>query len=313
MKESAPSSISTGSDKIDTSPHQDDNKRATITAGAQQGELAAKKPKWWRRLSGRKATKSQRACLGRMIDRGFVVTKLPPPNGPPFELGSIFSNPQSEIVVELGFGNGNNLFSLAQQNPHVRYLGAEMYQPGVCNLLKRIEESTLVKIEEKIDSAHVENEVSSPLDSFDNLRIYGGDGIRLLQSLPSQSVSTIILTFPDPFPNENQIKWRILQHPTVLLLERVLMPKNQISKENLPLTELSSRFFLATDHVKFHDWTTSLFQQRTQAFGGPWKQIAPVPSRAFWLPVISQYESKGLEEGRETLLQCWELSGDSIN
>ena len=33
--------------------------------------------------------------------------------------------------------------------------------------------------------------------------------------------------------------------------------------------------------------------------------IEPCPDRSEWLPAVSRYERKGLEEGRSTKLSCW--------
>ena len=37
-----------------------------------------------------------------------------------------------------------------------------------------------------------------------------------------------------------------------------------------------------------------------------WKEVTPTPDRSSWLPVVSYYEQKGIDEGRKTMLQCWE-------
>ena len=37
-----------------------------------------------------------------------------------------------------------------------------------------------------------------------------------------------------------------------------------------------------------------------------WKEVTPTPNRSSWLPVVSYYEQKGIDEGRKTMLQCWE-------
>src|SRR5262245_39893566 len=38
-------------------------------------------------------------------------------------------------VLEIGFGNGENLAALAQRNPERNYLGIEVHRPGVGRLL----------------------------------------------------------------------------------------------------------------------------------------------------------------------------------
>ena len=37
-----------------------------------------------------------------------------------------------------------------------------------------------------------------------------------------------------------------------------------------------------------------------------WEEVVPCPDRENWLPAVSYYEQKGLDEGRSTMLQCWQ-------
>jgi len=73
-------------------------------------------------------------------------------------------------------------------------------------------------------------------------------------------------------------------------------------------------FYLATDIQGFDVWTRGLFlkrqkEQKELSSSCPvvWEEVIPCPSRTEWLPLISQYEQKGLNEGRQTHLQCWML------
>ena len=89
----------------------------------------------------------------------------------------------------------------------------------------------------------------------------------------------------------------------------------------------SGRVYIATDATCFNDWTRKIFHQEeataaatsnnndeeeedqsntTDATHSNWKEVIPTPDRESWLPIISYYEQKGLDEGRHTMLQCWE-------
>merc|ERR1712070_765980 len=47
-------------------------------------------------------------------------------------------------------------------------------------------------------------------------RIHTGDGYKLLPKLPDGSLSAILITFPDPFPKESDVNYRLVQHQTLL-------------------------------------------------------------------------------------------------
>ena len=91
----------------------------------------------------------------------------------------------------------------------------------------------------------------------------------------------------------------------------------------------SGRVYIATDATCFNDWTRNIFNQEVAAAAATsnnndekeedqsnntgatnthsnWKEVIPTPDRESWLPIISYYEQKGLDEGRHTMLQCWE-------
>ena len=148
-------------------------------------------------------------------------------------------------------------------------------------------------------------------DPYSNVRIYPGDGVKLLPYIPSNSLSTILVTFPDPFPQKGQEKWRVMQEHTLFDFHRVLKKS-------------TGRLFLATDDENFHIWTHGLVnrinsktitmknydatdQLRTTYF----RLVEPCPNRLDWLPAISRYEQKGWDEGRKTNLSCWEAVADT--
>jgi hypothetical protein len=140
---------------------------------------------------------------------------------------------------------------------------------------------------------------------YRNVRVYGGDGIVLLENCVTPgSLDAILITFPDPFPSDKP--HRILQVHTVAAIYRCLAP--------------GGRLCLATDHPVFYEWslrtveTWNSLQEQRQA-----SSLSPAPSsiiqrlerisdfdRTRWLPVVSRYERKGWDEGRATLLACWE-------
>ena len=147
---------------------------------------------------------------------------------------------------------------------------------------------------------------SSSSSPYQNIRILPGDGIKLLKHFPANYIDAILITFPDPWPNENEHDWRVIQSGILKDMHSVLV-------------SCGSRVYVATDAECFNNWTNSIFKQESGEVGVEededvgktintphWKEVTPTPNRSSWLPVVSYYEQKGLDEGRKTMLQCWE-------
>ena len=58
--------------------------------------------------------------------------------------------------------------------------------------------TTILTNEKKIQSSRL---------PYDNLRIFPGDGVKLLGFLPENSIDEIYLTHPDPWPKEQDHHW----------------------------------------------------------------------------------------------------------
>ena len=107
----------------------------------------------------------------------------------------------SDIWLEIGFGAGEHLYTLAKANPQVGLIGAEPYEAGVAKLLTKLADAPL-----------------------NNVRIYEGDGREILEKLPEASLGRFFLLFPDPWPKTRHHKRRFLQMETLDLLAKVLKP-----------------------------------------------------------------------------------------
>ena len=144
--------------------------------------------------------------------------------------------------------------------------------------------------------------ISNSDSLYSNLRLYGGDGVKLLPYIPSHSMAAVLVTFPDPFPKDAQMAFRVLQKHTLLEIHRVLLRQG-------------GRLFLATDHEGHHEWCHATIGQVNRDYKDsnnsssndthPLFGEVEVTDRTEWLPVISKYEQKGWNEGRHTNLSCW--------
>lgn len=99
-------------------------------------------------------------------------------------------------IVEIGFGNGDNLLALAASRPAEDFLGIEVHRPGVGRLLLQLQERRL-----------------------GNVRVVCRDAVEVLERyLGGQCLDEILILFPDPWPKKRHHKRRLIQPPFVALL-----------------------------------------------------------------------------------------------
>jgi len=121
--------------------------------------------------------------------------------GQPLDLRQIFGN-DNPVCMEIGFGNGASLATMAAAHPDTNYLGVEVHGPGVGHLLLEIGERRL-----------------------ENVHIIRHDAIEVLQKgLAPASLQGLFLFFPDPWHKKRHHKRRILNPAFVELAARVLCP-----------------------------------------------------------------------------------------
>jgi tRNA (guanine-N7-)-methyltransferase len=106
------------------------------------------------------------------------------------------------LVLEIGFGNGEQILARAIRAPHTNFLGIEVHEPGVGHLLLAAEQAGLT-----------------------NLRIIGHDAVEVLRTqIPGASLDEVQILFPDPWPKKRHHKRRLIQAPFMELLAPRLRP-----------------------------------------------------------------------------------------
>jgi len=117
------------------------------------------------------------------------------PGAAPLNLDAVYGR-RARRVAEIGFGNGDNLLTLAAARPAEDFLGVEVHRPGVGRLLLQLQERGLA-----------------------NVRVVCGDAVEMLErNLTSQCLDEILILFPDPWPKKRHHKRRLIQPPFVALL-----------------------------------------------------------------------------------------------
>ena len=103
-------------------------------------------------------------------------------------------------VLEIGFGMGHSLLTMALNDPDKNFIGIEVHRPGVGALLNNIGRCNL-----------------------NNVRIYCDDAVDILsQCIPDNSLHRVQIYFPDPWHKKKHNKRRLIQAPFVKLLHTKL-------------------------------------------------------------------------------------------
>jgi tRNA (guanine-N7-)-methyltransferase len=112
----------------------------------------------------------------------------------PLDLVAIFGR-RAPRCLEIGFGIGEVIGSLAQEHPHIDYLGIEVHRPGVGRLLLRAGQSNLR-----------------------NLRIICHDAVEVLKdNVGNDAFDEILVFFPDPWHKKRHHKRRLVEPEFVAL------------------------------------------------------------------------------------------------
>lgn len=160
------------------------------------------------RTFGRRHGKKLSARKERLIE--VILPKIAP------------TAPESNNIMEIGFGAGEHMRDLALDFPGQIIVGAEPFVNGVAALLSAICD-----------------ENDNILPEYKNLRIWPDD-VRLLFDKMKFKFSQIWVLHPDPWPKARHEKRRLLNADFLNLLGQNLAPGGVI--------------IIGTDHWEYYDW-----------------------------------------------------------
>lgn len=147
---------------------------------------------------GRMTDAQKQAISGHWADMGLTVPSAPDT----FDWSAIFGR-TAPRVLEIGFGMGDTLVTLAAQNPDTDFIGIEVHQPGVGACISKAKALGL-----------------------SNIRVISHDAYQVLASaIPVGSIDKVLLLFPDPWPKVRHHKRRLVQPAFMALVARVLSPQ----------------------------------------------------------------------------------------
>lgn len=109
---------------------------------------------------------------------------------------------EADTIVEIGFGMGTSLLTMAKENPRLNYLGIEVHQAGVGSLAADLYDNQLT-----------------------NVRIAAFDAVEVFQSqLGDDAISGVQIFFPDPWHKKRHHKRRLIQTDFINVLVKKIKP-----------------------------------------------------------------------------------------
>lgn len=187
------------------------------------------KPKFFGRRKGRVIRKAKSFLLENFLPRVRIGAEEK------LNLSACFPEAKQGYCLEIGFGDGEHLAALSQEMPEYGFVGVEVYQNGVANLLTLM---TGIKDGREEDLAA---EVKLLSQRVDNVRVYDDDVRLLFGALPDEVFDKIYLLFPDPWPKTKHAGRRFINPDNLKVLARVLKKGGILQ--------------VATDHPVYKRWT----------------------------------------------------------
>ena len=226
------------------------------------------KPKFYGRRKGRTIRKAKSTLLEAFLPEIKITDQSV------FDKEKLFGKPVEKVALEIGFGDGQHLAGQAKNNPDTGFIGAEVFQNGVANLLTLI---TGIK-----EGSHLPEKISLEEGRVDNIRVFDDDIRLLFAKIPDNFLDKVFILFPDPWPKKRHAHRRFVNPDNLKEIARI-MKKGGILR-------------IATDHKIYKGWALRQVKENgnfvwTAKCGNDWKK-----EPADW--VQTKYQLKALREGR---------------
>lgn len=164
------------------------------------------------------------------------------------------------LVLEIGFGSGNSLLSLAKAHPEINFIGIETYKPGIGALLLAMKEQEVT-----------------------NIRLYDADAVDVLEKcIRCDSLQAAQLFFPDPWQKRRHNGRRLIQPEFLKLLNSRL--------------QVGGQLHLATDWADYAEQMMQVLSASTELRNTA--GVGEFSERSAHRPVITKFERRALREGR---------------
>lgn len=187
-------------------------------------------------------------------------------DGKPWDLAAVFGR-KADTVVEIGFGMGHSLQTMARQQPETNFIGIEVHRAGVGSLAADLHDHQLT-----------------------NVRLVPHDAVIVFkQQLAEQSLAGVQIFFPDPWHKKRHNKRRLIQPEFIASI--------------VPLLKKDGFIHCATDWQDYADHIYTVLEgceslRNSQAEGG----FSPRPESR----PLTKFEQRGtrLGHGVWDLIYC---------
>lgn len=151
-----------------------------------------------RRLYGRAQGHKLRGGQQELLDT--LLPRVAVPAAGPLDAVRLFGADRP-LAFEIGFGSGEHLAGQAMARPDHGFIGCEPFVNGVVGALLHIRDERL-----------------------DNVRLYMGDALDVLERLPDASLERLYLLHPDPWRKARHAKRRMVNDGPLDLIAAKLKP-----------------------------------------------------------------------------------------
>jgi len=147
---------------------------------------------------GRLTVAQQNALQNHWQDYGIDYSEQP------LNYNELFGN-DNDIIIEIGFGDGESLLQQAINFPQFNYIGIEVHGPGVGHLIH-----------------------GAQTQGIKNIKVIRHDAVEVLQNqVASASIQQLQLFFPDPWHKKRHHKRRIMKPAFIALVAQKLKHDGQ--------------------------------------------------------------------------------------
>ncbi len=177
----------------------------------------------------------------------------------PLDLTEVFGN-KKELVLEIGFGDGDFIIEMAQKNPKKNFLGIEIKTRRFKFAVKKAEEK-----------------------KYKNLKfIHMNACIAVEELFTKDTFSQVYINFPDPWPKDRHIKHRIVNTGVLQRLSKIMKADGILE--------------IASDDENYVAHSLDVFNETSffKSVYPPPGFLHDVPNRPY-----TRYEKEFRKEGRE--------------
>ncbi|MEN9852108.1 MAG: hypothetical protein RI996_51 [Candidatus Parcubacteria bacterium] len=167
------------------------------------------------------------------------------------------------LLLEIGFGNGAHIVSLAADKKDSVVIGCEMYLDGVVRTLEKL-------IEQKSDNTYLITK----------------DARELIAKLPAKSIQECYVLFPDPWPKVRHHKRRIVTH--------------EFCSKILQTLKVGGSLVLATDWAEYAGEMKHIIEKLVQEKSITLGTVSETETARI---LSSTFAERAKKEGREVYIQ----------